>query len=139
MDIHQFERLRENMKKNITELKSILNDQNVLNPSDPAKYDRGVYLFQSTARSMITVGNDIIIENDLRSPLNPADVFISLAEHNLLSSSIVVGMKKAAMAMPKITEFTKQELVDIMADSVRYLSKCLESYAEYFQAKQNNT
>lgn len=139
MDMRQFDTLRENMKKNLTELKSILNDPGVLNPSDAAKYDRGVYLFQSTTRSIITVGNDIIIENDLRPPLNPADVFISLAEHDLLSSTTVVGMKKAAMAMPRIAEFPKQELVDIMTDSVRYLSKCLDAYAEYFRARQNSS
>ncbi len=86
---------------------------------------------------MITIGNDIIIENDFRPPLNSADVFISLAEHKLISPSVVPGMKKAAMTMPRITNFTKAELVEIISDCMSNFSQCLGSYSEYFAAKKD--
>lgn len=86
---------------------------------------------------MITIGNDIIIENDFRPPLNSADVFISLAEHKLISPSVVPGMKKAAMTIPRITNFTKAELVEIISDCMGNFSQCLSFYSEYFAAKKD--
>ena len=125
------------MKKNIIEVKSIINNPNALDPSDGAKFDRGVYLFQSLTKSIIAIGNDIIIENDFREPLNPADVFISLAEQNLISTSIVPGLKKAAITMPKIANCAKPALMEIMTDCLSDFSQCVNSYSEYFASKKD--
>jgi hypothetical protein len=137
MDPHTFESLQENMKKNIMEVKSIINSPSAIEPSDGAKFDRGVYLFQSVIKSLIAIGNDIIIENDFRTPLNPADVFISLAEHNLISASIVPALKKAAIAMPRISSSTKPELMEMMTECTGNFSQCLNSYSEYFASKKD--
>ncbi len=125
------------MKKNISDVKSIISNPNALDPSDGAKFDRGVYLFQSLTKSIIAIGNDIIIENDFRAPLNPADVFISLAEHNVISTSIVPGLKKAAITMPRITNYGKPDLMEIMAGCISDFSQCLNSYSEYFASKKD--
>lgn len=137
MDPHTFESLQENMKKNILEVKSIINIPSVLEPSDGATYDRGVYLFQSVIKSLIAIGNDIIIENDFRAPLNPADVFISLAEQKLISTSIVPALKKAAIAMPRISSSTKPEIMQMMTECISNFSQCLNSYSEYFASKRD--
>jgi len=137
MDFQAFQSLQENMKKNILEVKSIVNNPSALEPSEGATFDRGVYLFQSVIKSLISIGNDIIIENDFRTPLNPADVFISLAEQKTIPASIVPALKKAAIAMPRISSSTKPELMEMMTDCVSNLSQCLNSYYEYFASKKD--
>ena len=129
--------MKDNMKNNIAEIKSIIHNADAIDHNDTSKFDRGVYLFQSLTKSIIAIGNDIIIENDFRAPLNPADVFISLAEQKLIATSIVPGLKKAAITMPRIANCTKAELVEIMSDCMSDFSHCLNSFSEYFTAKEN--
>jgi hypothetical protein len=137
MDPNSFQTLKDNMKKNITEIKSTLNNPNALDPADGSKFDRSIYLFQSLTKSMIAIGNDIIIENDFRGPVNPADVFISLAEQKLISTSIVPGLKKAAITMPRIANCTKAELMEIMNECMGDFNQCLNSFSEYFTSKKD--
>jgi len=137
MDLTQFRALKDNMKNNIAEIKSIIHNADTIDHNETLKFDRGVYLFQSLTKSIIAIGNDIIIENDFRAPLNPADVFISLAEQNLIATSIVPGLKKAAITMPRIANFTKTELIEIMSECMSDFSQCLKSFSEYFTAKKN--
>lgn len=135
--MNNFLRLSENIRNNITEVKSAIRNADLLNAFDTQTFERVIYLFQSITKSMIEVGNNILIENDLRSPLNTADVFISLAEHNVISPSIVPGLKRAALAMPKIKSYDNTELLDIITDSINDFSWCLNSFKKHFQLKES--
>ena len=86
---------------------------------------------------MIDIGNSIIINNDFRYPLNTADVFISLAENNVISPSIVPGLKKAALMMPKLKSYTHPELVDIMQQCIGDFNRCLNSFTKYFERRKD--
>jgi hypothetical protein len=132
-----FFRLRENLKNNITEVKSAIRSIDLLDAYDTQKFERIIYLFQSITKSMIEIGNNIIIENDLRSPLNTADVFISLAEHKVISPSIVPGLKRAAISMPKIRHYDNAELLDIITDCINDFSWCLNSFGKHFQSRES--
>jgi hypothetical protein len=133
--MENFLRLHENTKNNITEVKSAIRNADLLSGYNPQAFERVVYLFQSIIKSMIEVGNNIIIENDLRSPLNTADVFISLAEHSVISPLIVPGLKRAALAMPKIRSYENTELLEIITECINDFSSCLYSFNKYFQSK----
>ncbi|MBE0433292.1 hypothetical protein IBX73_07495 [candidate division WOR-3 bacterium] len=133
MGAQEFESLRENISRNIIEIKSIIKNSGSGDVLDRKAFDRSIYLFQSIVRLMINVGNNIIIEHNFRSPMNTADVFISLAEQNVVPLAAVRGMKRAALAMPKIKNITDAELIEIMAGCMDDFSQCLVSYAEFFE------
>ncbi|UCF70627.1 MAG: hypothetical protein JSW49_10610 [candidate division WOR-3 bacterium] len=135
MNVHNFPNIRENIKRNIAEIKSIASDPSVLEPPHRKSFDRGVYLFQSITKSMIDIGNNIIIAHGYRTPLNTADVFISLAEHNVISPGVVPGMKKAAITLPKIKNQPEAELITVMTTCVDYFSRCLGAYDMYFKKR----
>ena len=137
MDINDFLILSDNLKKNITEIKSTLRTSDLLDPLSNNAYQRTVYLFQSITKSIVKFGNGIIIEGDFRTPLNTADVFICLAEHNVIPHSIVPGLKKAAIAMPRIGHLEGSELLDIIANSVSDLNRCLNAFEKYFKSKES--
>lgn len=132
-----FSSLSENIRNNITEVKSAIRDPGLLSASDTQKFERIIYLFQSIIKSMIEVGNNIIIENDLRNPLNTADVFISLAEHNVISPLIVPGLKRASLAMPKIRNYGNAELLELITECINDFSSCLYSFNKHFQSKKS--
>jgi hypothetical protein len=136
MNMYNFPTARENIKRNIAEVKSIISAPNVLDSLESRVFDRGIYLFQSIAKSMIGIGNNIIIENSFRTPLNTADVFISLAEHNIISPSVIPGMKKAAITMTRLKSYQRTELVDVMTGCIDDFSRCLSSYQSYFQKRE---
>ncbi len=137
MGIHNFPALKENITRNISEVKSMIGEQNFLDPQERNTYDRALYLFQSITRSMIDIGNNIIIERGYRTPLNTADVFISLAENKVIPPGIIPGMKRAAFAMPKIKNIQGGEMVEIIGGCLDDFSRCLSSYERFFKQEES--
>jgi len=135
--MNQFQKQSENLKKNIAEIKSTIKNPDLLLSADRQIFERLIYLFQSVIKTVIDLGNNIIINNDFRNPLNTADVFISLAENNVISPAIVPGLKKAALVMPKMKNYTHTELVDIMQQCIGDFNRCLHSFTEYFKKKKD--
>ena len=130
-----FKRVSERLTQNIAEIKSATEKPKALEDLQGSGFERIVYLFHSITKSMVDIGNNIIIENDFRDPLNTADVFISLAEHSVIPSSIVPGMKKAAIIMPKMRNYPPSDLFGIISDCIGDLSRCLVSFKKYHHAK----
>ena len=126
-----FKTMSESLTKNIAEVKSATKNTDLLENLHGQEFERIVYLFQSITKSMVDIGNRIIIENDFRNPLNTADVFISLAEQDVIPQSIVPGVKKAAIAMPKIRTYDNPELFNIITDCIGDVSRCLVSFKKY--------
>ena len=135
--MNYFQSQSENLKKHITEIKSTIKDPDLLTSTDKPVFERLIYLFQSVIKTVIEIGNNIIINNDFRNPLNTADVFISLAENNVISPSIVPGLKKAALMMPKMKNYTHAELVEIMQQCIGDFNRCLHSFTMYFEQKSD--
>ena len=135
--MNQFQKQSENLKKNIAEIKSTIKNPDLLVSTDRQVFERLIYLFQSVIKTVIDLGNNIIINNDFRNPLNTADVFISLAENNVISPSIVPGLKKAALMMPKMKDYTHAELVDVMQQCIGDFNRCLHSFTQYFKQKRD--
>ena len=127
----QFKKISQMLTQNIDEIKSATQDPELLDNIQGADFERIVYLFHSITKSMVDIGNSIIIENDFRDPLNTADVFISLAEHSIIPSSIVPGMKKAAIVLPKIRNYARSDLLSIITDCIGDVSRCLVSFKKY--------
>ena len=132
-----FQRMSERLTQNIAEIKSATGNPQALGDLQNPGFERIVYLFHSITKSMVDIGNQIIIENDFRDPLNTADVFISLAEHSVIPSSIVPGMKKAAIVMPRIPNYSSSDLFSIISDCIGDLSRCLVSFKKYHHAKSS--
>lgn len=130
-----FKRMSESLTKNIAEVKSATDNPTSLNDLQGPGFERIIYLFHSITKSMVDIGNHIIIENDFRNPLNTADVFISLAEHRVIPSSVVPGMKKAAIVMPKIRDYAPTDLFGIITDCISDVSRCLVSFKKYHHSK----
>jgi len=136
MDNVEFTTLNENLAKNIGEIKSIIKKPETLDPPDGLKIlERVKYLFYSLVKSLVDIGHSIILEKDFRDPLNRADIFISLAEHGIIMPSVVPGVKKAVLAMPKISSSGIPELLELVSQSIADLHKCLDSFTVYFTLK----
>jgi len=133
--MNEFTRLSEILNKNITELKSTMKNSNWVEAFDRTAFERVVYIFRSTTKSLIDVGNGIIIENDFRKPLNTVDVFISLAEHKIISSRIVPNLKKAALMIVRMKNHDDAGIVKTIADCVPDFNRCLVSFSKYYRRK----
>jgi uncharacterized protein YutE (UPF0331/DUF86 family) len=129
--------LTNNLEKNINEMKSAMRDPGLLIDTDDRKFERMIYLFQSVGKSLVDMGNTIIIENDFRSPLNTADVFISLAEHNVIPSAIVPGLKKTMITMPRLRNYSRSELLEVIAYSIDDMKRCLTAFIKFHRAEDS--
>lgn len=136
MDDVKFMTLYENLQNNITEIKEITkNPKDLEMPQNQKLIEKLRYLFYSLTKSTVDIGHSIILENDYRDPLNRADIFISLAERDIILSSVVPGVKKATLALPKLNSYPVPELLDIVSASVPDIHKCLDSFQVYFRFK----
>lgn len=107
-------------------------------PANRNLFEKLKYLFYSLTKSTVDIGHSIILENDYRDPLNRADIFISLAERDIILSSVVPGVKKAALALPKLNDYPVSEVLDIITESILDIHKCLDSFEVYFSFKDKN-
>jgi Na+/phosphate symporter len=123
----------ETMVKNIEEIKSVIKKPPDTNsPQGVKSIEKVKYFFYGLTKSLIDMGNRIIEEKELRRPRNNADVFISLAEHDIVMSSLVPGLKKAVFSMRRMSGCSYDELLAIIGQSIDAIHKCLDSYTVYF-------
>ena len=140
MDSDTFIQIHKNLLKNIDEIKETLKRKNLLNSPDTAKtIERMKYLLYSITKTLIDIGHSIMLEKDLPPPLNRADIFICLAELQIIMSNIVPGVKKAVIAFPKMNTYSPEDTVRLVTSSIGDLHACLDSFAAYFTVKNTNT
>jgi hypothetical protein len=136
MDRDTFLAIQKNLVKNIDEMKETLKRKNLLNSPDTTKtVERLKYLLYSITKTLIDVGHSIMMEKDLPPPLNRADIFICLAELEIIMSNIVPGVKKAVIAFPKMNTYSSEDTVRLVTSSIGDLHACLDSFAAYFTVK----
>ena len=136
MDDVTFTALYKNLQNNITEIKEIVkNSEELKIPKNQKFFEKLRYLFYSLTKSTVDIGHSIILENEYRDPLNRADIFISLAERDIILSSVVPGVKKAALALPRLNNFSVSDLLELIAASIPDIHTCLDSFQVYFRLK----
>ncbi len=136
MDAAGFREIYETMQKNIEEIKTISSKINRYSSEDKIRQSEKIkYLFYGLTKTLVDVGNKIIVENDYRTPLNNADVFISLAEHDIIASSLVPGIKKAVLVIPRVMQSNADEVFTIIKESMESICKCLDSFVVYYDLK----
>ncbi|MGB3340123.1 MAG: hypothetical protein WBB37_01410 [bacterium] len=136
MDDEKFTTLYKNLQNNIAEIKKMIKKPEELEMLKNQKLiEKLRYLFYSLTKSTVDIGHSIILENDYRDPLNRTDIFISLAERDIILSSVVPGVKRATLALPKLNNYPVSELLDIVSASIPDIHKCLDSFQVYFQLK----
>lgn len=139
MDASGFKDIYNTMLKNIEEIKTALSRIDKYSPEDQLKLGEKVkYLFYGLTKTLVDIGNQILVENDYRTPLNKADVFISLAEHDIIALNLVPGVKKAVLVIPKVMQSNTQEVFAIIKESMESLCKCLDSFAVYYNLKEKD-
>jgi len=104
-------------------------------PECPKIIEKIKYLFYSVTKSLVDIGHSIILEKEFRDPLNRADIFISLAEQDIILSSVVPGVKKAALSLPKLNNYQHKEIIELVTNSITDMKKCLDSFSVYFSLK----
>ena len=140
MDSDTFHQVKKNLLKNIDEIKETLKRKNLLNAPDTSKtIERMKYLLYSITKTLIDVGHSIILEKDLPAPRNRADIFICLAELEIIMSNIVPGVKKAVIAFPKMNTYSPEETVRLVTSSIGDLHACLDSFTAYFTVRGGGT
>ncbi len=136
MDAAGFREVYETISKNIEEIKTISGKIDRYGPEDKIRLCEKVkYLFYGLSKTLVDIGNAIIVENDYRTPLNNADVFISLAEHDIITSTIVPGVKKAVLVIPRVMQSNSEEVFAIIKESMESICKCFDCFAVYYDLK----
>ncbi|MEO0138098.1 MAG: hypothetical protein ABIL39_02105 [candidate division WOR-3 bacterium] len=136
MGTGEFREIYETMQKNIEEIKTTVEKINRYSLEDQLKLcERIKYLFYGLTKTLVDIGNKIIVENDYREPLNNADVFISLAEHEIINTNLIPGLKKVVLAIPKVMQSSKDEVLTMIKESMESICKCLDSFAVYYDLK----
>ena len=139
MDSDTFLQVQKNLLKNIDEIKETLKRKNLLNAPDTGKtIERMKYLLYSITKTLIDIGHGIILEKDLPQPRNRADIFICLAELEIIMSNIVPGVKKAVIAFPKMSTYSPEDTVRLVTSSIGDLHACLDSFAAYFTVRDTS-
>jgi len=135
MENQQFKNMYETMNRNITDIKGLLGKlkpQVIVTPESVQAMERVKYMFYGLVKFLIDTGNRILIDRDREKPINNADVFIHLAEEQVILSSSVPGVKKAVLAMPRIGYSSYTEVLQMIGESIGDLHKCLDAFAAYF-------
>lgn len=125
----------DNLTKNIEEIKSLISKvkpESVGTPEGTKIIERVKYLFYGLVKFLIDVGNRIVLDRELRRPINNADIFIVLAEVQILMPTCVPGIKKAVLTMPRIGYCSYAEVLQLVGESLNDLHKCLDSLAAFF-------
>lgn len=136
MDPERFKEVYERLNKNLDEIKELVkNAETFKKPEGAHIRDKTKYLFYSVTKSTVDIGHSIILELELRDPLNRADIFISLAEKDILLHSVVPGIKKAVLSLPKMGALSPESLLDMIKKSIADIGKCLASFEVYFSFK----
>lgn len=136
MDAAEFKVIQERLNKNLDEIKEFIKTPETFKkPKFTHLRDKTKYLFYSVTKSTVDIGHSIILELELREPLNRADIFISLAERDILLHSVVPGVKKAVLSLPKMDSLSPDELLDLIQKSIPDIGKCLASFEVYFSFK----
>lgn len=140
MDSHTFLRVQKNLAKNIDEMKETLKRKDLLNSPDTTKVaERLKYLLYSVTKTLVDIGHGIMLEKDLPPPRNRADIFICLAELDILMPNIIPGVKKAVIAFPRMNTYAPEDIVRLTTSSIGDLHACLDSFAAYFSMKDGGT
>lgn len=140
MNADEFKVLHDNLEEHINEIKTTLKIKDLLeNPEQAKMFERMRYLYYSTVKALVDLGHNIILENDLRDPLNRADIFISLAEKDIMMSSVVPGLKKAVLNLPRINGMKFIQTFEIISETIDDIHKCLDSFVVYFGLQSENT
>jgi hypothetical protein len=135
MENQQFKSMYDTMTRNIADIKSMLGKlkPEVIVTQDGVKaMERVKYMFYGLVKFLIDTGNRILIDRDHDVPINNADIFIQLAEEDVLLSSSVPGVKKAVLAMPRIGYSSYVEVLQMIGESIGDLHKCLDAFAAYY-------
>lgn len=136
MDAVKFREIYETMQKSIEEIKNTSSKIDRYTPEDKIRLSEKIkYLFYGLTKTLVDVGNKIIVENDYRTPLNNADVFISLAEHDVIASNLVPGIKKAVLTIPRVMQSNADEVFTIIKESMDSICKCFDSFVVYYDLK----
>jgi hypothetical protein len=135
MENQQFKTMYETMTHNINDIKSMmgkLRPEVLATPEGVQAMERVKYMFYGLVKFLIDTGNSILIDHDRDKPINNADVFIHLAEEQVILSSSVPGVKKAVLAMPRINYSSYAEVKQMIGESIGDLHKCLDAFAAYY-------
>jgi mevalonate pyrophosphate decarboxylase len=135
MENQQFKTMYETMTHNINDIKSMLGKlkpEVIVTPEGVQAVERIKYMFYGLVKFLIDTGNRILIDHDREKPINNADVFIHLAEEDVILSSSVPGVKKAVLAMPRIGYSSYVEVLQMIGESIGDLHKCLDAFAAYY-------
>ena len=135
MENLQFKAMYETMNRNITDIKSMLGKlrpEVLATPEGVQAMERVKYMFYGLVKFLIDTGNQILIERDRDRPINNADIFIHLAEEQVILSTSVPGVKKAVLAMPRIGYSSYVEVKNMIGESISDLHTCLDAFAAYF-------
>jgi len=136
MEAEEFKNMYKILNQNMDTIKEAIKAPDTFKKPEASQLrEKTKYLFYSVTKSVVDIGNSIILEHELREPLNRADVFISLAERDILLHSVVPGIKKAVLTLPRLNSLSPDDLYTLIRHSVTDIGKCLDSFEVYFSLK----
>jgi len=123
----------DNISNNVSLIKEILNTGDKALLSNPKRIERAKYFFVSATQSLLNLCNDYIDNKDWRQPINAMDVFIVLAENDVIPNEAVPDLKKAVVSISTLGRGPHNESIGLMRDCLRGIEHCIAGYKVMIQ------
>ncbi len=123
----------DNISKNVSLIQEILKTGDEALLSSPKRIDRAKYFFVSAIQSLLNLCNDYIDNKDWRQPINAMDVFIVLAENDVISNEEVPRLKKAVVSISTLNRGSNHDTLALMRECLRGIEHCVAAYKVLIQ------
>lgn len=128
-------KLMGHIDNNIGQIKYLINDKNKF-LKDAKRQDKARYLYPSLIEKLTQVACFIQDKENWRPPINPADIFILMADNDIIHHHIVPTLKKGIHLVSRINSLSKGELFKELKTVMKHIALCNDAFKVYFQLKE---
>ncbi|HIE06066.1 MAG TPA: hypothetical protein EYP58_04620 [bacterium (Candidatus Stahlbacteria)] len=128
-------KLMDHIDNNVGQLKYLTNDKTKF-LQDEYRQNQTRYLYPSLIKDLTAIACIIQDNEHWRPPINPADIFILMADNDIIHHHIVPSLKKAIRLASKITTISKEDLFEELTSVIKHIAMCNDAFKVYFQLKE---
>ncbi|RKX68714.1 hypothetical protein DRP53_10170 [candidate division WOR-3 bacterium] len=128
-------RLIELIDNNVGKLKYLIGNRTKF-LADPQRSNQARYLYPSVVNNLTQIACHIQDRENWRPPINPADIFILMADNEIIHHHIVPDLKRAIRLSTRVAKIPKEELFEELKAVIRAITMCNDAFKVYFQLKE---
>ncbi|HID32838.1 MAG TPA: DUF86 domain-containing protein [bacterium (Candidatus Stahlbacteria)] len=131
----EIKKLIDIIDNNIGQLKYLLREKSKF-LADPQRMNQARYLYPTLIDNLTKIACHIQDLEDWRPPINPADIFILMADNEIIHHHIVPDLKRAIRLSNRITEVSKEDFFEGVRGILKAVGMCNDAFKVYFQLRE---